>query len=71
MLQEHRGGEPTFPSMDCVLGAELAHNPGHIVGQVFRWSCEVQRVKALPVSSRVKMLAQICPALNFWVVLAL
>lgn len=67
MLQEHRGGEPCFPDADRVLGEELAHGPGCIVGLSLSWGCEAQRVESLPVSGSAEMLAQIHAALNFWI----
>jgi len=66
------GGEPTFPTLDRVLGTELAAGPRP---WACRWSslirgCEAQRAEALPVSGRAKVLAQVCATLNFWVTLA-
>lgn len=62
MLQEHRGGEPTFPSVERP-GRGAGSWPWVYCWSSLRWGCETQRAEALPVSGRV------CATLNFWVAL--
>lgn len=60
-----------LPRVHRLPGTELASSPGAVVHQVADGAAGAQRVEALPGSGRAGTLAQICPTLNPWVLLAL